>query len=59
MNEITMFSLKTQDQGTIGLLMIESFLIDRKALSLSSETNFFYHRSLNVNVANSNRDEYR
>ena len=49
-----MISLKTQDQGIIELLnqeflpvLAESFLIDRKAQGLSSETIRFYKKKLN------------
>jgi hypothetical protein len=47
--EITMSVLKTQDQGTIVLdqqdylaILIQSFLIDRRAQGLSPETISFY-----------------
>ncbi len=48
-----MFSLKSQDQGTIVLsqedyipLIVESFLVDRKAQSVSPGTLSFYQKKL-------------
>jgi hypothetical protein len=51
--EVCMFARKTQDQGTIGFsqmdylpILIESFLIDRKAQGLSIETVRIYKKKL-------------